>query len=810
MKTLVGHPITKNRSLGGSFLPIMTGEVYGNDKIGSVTRGQWYKSRGLSKSWVVFRGWIFCPGFLILLKAKLSKLHRNSRGLSLVETSYSYLLEIDSKMLKRLDYGFNSYQVPATPRATRSARKRVPFRKRVEDNQISAFDLLATVAGKLLLDKESTPASSNTSSAEDQSAVEKNSVKEERQVGDQSLKLETCNQDSTDKEFFVSELVPQTNDPNYSSGESPSLQNDAHLGFASVITSSDCSERFDAQKLINGKIKNEMGSVPCKVETGPFVYGISGDWIKPESENKGLTDEELNRTDKVSIGKVADTCPLEDPVVLDGKPPALVSSDSSDKARSCGDHNPLSSFPAKRDDVNVVSRDDDEKSSGCTHPSRIKKPFRPKPRIGDRRLRKILASKCWKVAPRLKNLTFSNFDENLKSGYCDRSAYKSLRSERNYPFKKRKFLHCSSVSNSEGGTSVEGISDSPEKSINGNTSTVYPKMHGVTRESSSVADQCKSFHSRDSHVKLRIKSFKVPELFIEIPESATVGSLKRTVMEAVTAILGGGLRVGVLLQGKKLRDDNKTLLQTGISHDNQMDALGFSLEPNPSQTSPLLCPGDSPLTLPCDTPLPLVRYLANPGLVNQVTCDPSPEPHLPNLGNFVESDHDSAPSPTDMSFEKSTTDSKALVAVSAMSVEALVVVPANRKSMRSEVLQRRIRRPFSVAEVEALVQAVEKLGTGRWRDVKLRAFNNAKHRTYVDLKDKWKTLVHTARISPQQRRGEPVPQELLDRVLTAHAYWSQQQAKQQLKPQQTETCLLLYNSTMRASSRCDVDEKNLG
>nr|2QHB_A Chain A, Telomere binding protein TBP1 [Nicotiana glutinosa]2QHB_B Chain B, Telomere binding protein TBP1 [Nicotiana glutinosa] len=86
---------------------------------------------------------------------------------------------------------------------------------------------------------------------------------------------------------------------------------------------------------------------------------------------------------------------------------------------------------------------------------------------------------------------------------------------------------------------------------------------------------------------------------------------------------------------------------------------------------------------------------------------------------------------------------------------------------------RRIRRPFSVAEVEALVEAVEHLGTGRWRDVKMRAFDNADHRTYVDLKDKWKTLVHTASIAPQQRRGEPVPQDLLDRVLAAHAYWSQ-------------------------------------
>ena len=41
------------------------------------------------------------------------------------------------------------------------------------------------------------------------------------------------------------------------------------------------------------------------------------------------------------------------------------------------------------------------------------------------------------------------------------------------------------------------------------------------------------------------------------------------------------------------------------------------------------------------------------------------------------------------------------------------------------------------------------------------------------VQDKWKTLVHTAQIAPQQRRGEPVPQELLERVLAAHAYWSQ-------------------------------------
>ena len=87
-------------------------------------------------------------------------------------------------------------------------------------------------------------------------------------------------------------------------------------------------------------------------------------------------------------------------------------------------------------------------------------------------------------------------------------------------------------------------------------------------------------------------------------------------MEAVTTILGGGLRVGVLLQGKKIRDDEKTLLQTGICRDNKLDALGFSLEPSPSQAPPPLCHEDCPFLLTSDTPQPLTRYFRC-----TMTCD---------------------------------------------------------------------------------------------------------------------------------------------------------------------------------------------
>ncbi|KAJ9172360.1 hypothetical protein P3X46_015608 [Hevea brasiliensis] len=691
---------------------------------------------------------------------------------------------------KRLDYGFNGYQVPPTPRATRSARRRGSFKKKVGENQMCAFDLLAIVAGNLLLDKESPPSSSDTSADKDHCMVVNDNVKNEWQYDEKNMKIQVHDQGSPARSFFVSELVSLGNERNHCSKESLYAQNGLNSGLACTVATSECAERIDSEMLVNSKSKNEIGTF-----AGKLHVGSSGHWefddCKLEHETGKVINDEPDKSGKVQCGTVANVCSSEDPVVWDGKPHALVSSDSSAKVPLCGNNISHSSYPSNGDDVSVDGRDDDENSSGCTHPSTTKEFFRPAPRVGDRRIRKVLASKYWKVAPRLNDVTLSNTDGADSKPLCHKrkNYYKYQKSERLYPFKKRKHFACGSQLNSEGWISNEFVCHSPKKGCNGDAAGSCSKMHAAIGASSSVAGQHSSFRPRHSHVKLRIKSFMVPELFIEVPESATVGLLKRTVMEAVTAILGGGLRVGVLLQGKKVWDDDKTLVQTGICQNNQLDALGFSLEPNSSRAPPSLCPVDSSFLI--DTAQPVSRYPPAPSVVHQTTYAASPEPHGTNLGNLIESDHDSAPSPTDMSFDKSTTDSKALVPVPEMNIEALAVVPAHLKSKRSAIVQRRIRRPFSVAEVEALVQAVEKLGTGRWRDVKLRAFDNAKHRTYVDLKDKWKTLVHTARISPQQRRGEPVPQELLDRVLTAHAYWSQQQAKQQLKQQQPETCLLL-------------------
>lgn len=79
----------------------------------------------------------------------------------------------------------------------------------------------------------------------------------------------------------------------------------------------------------------------------------------------------------------------------------------------------------------------------------------------------------------------------------------------------------------------------------------------------------------------------------------------------MTSILGGGLRIGVLVHGKKVRDDNKMLLQSGISLDTLSDSLGFCLEPSPPQTSKPLSPEDADFVRPCNNvPHTLTRLVS--------------------------------------------------------------------------------------------------------------------------------------------------------------------------------------------------------
>ncbi|KAM1409262.1 hypothetical protein ACFX2I_009673 [Malus domestica] len=610
---------------------------------------------------------------------------------------------------RRLEYGFNGYRMPEVPRASRSARGRGPIRSKLEANQIHAFESLASVAGKLLQESKD-PLPTNDSCGKDPHFKFDVITKSEQQDKGNLLKEEPCELGSCDEETFLYVHGLQERRESYTlNGVSHSQEN-----FSYEINS--VSKSLDSEGINIDLLKRKRATEP--------------------SQDTGIKEDRIE-----FLGSSEDVMEVEE------RPHELVSSGHDVKtlfSRDCKNQGP---FLRHRSNIRVVNRDDDKNT--------MIKEFEHPPDNGDRTI---------------MNLAASGHDGKIRQVNRNwRTCYAHQRSQKIYPFKKRKLFNWSPLNTSDRGCNCEDIFNSPDKRVNGDNCCA------AVGSSSTTGQQVPP---KSNNLKLSIKSFKVPELFIEVPTTATVGSLKRTVMEAVTSILGDGLHVGILVQGKKVRDDNKTLLQTGISQDDKRHNLGFILEPKrakltypPFSEDPSLVSGRSQELTRHSTSL-----VSQPG-----TSDVSMNPPVLSLGGCNDGDFKEVPSLASTSIGKTPPTCQALVAVPPISMKALAVVPFHRKSGHQEYVQRRMRRPFSVPEVEALVQAVEKLGTGRWRDVKLRAFESEKHRTYVDLKDKWKTLVHTARISPQQRRGEPVPQELLDRVLATHAYWSHRHAKQQAK-----------------------------
>ncbi|KAL9231372.1 hypothetical protein vseg_006609 [Gypsophila vaccaria] len=646
----------------------------------------------------------------------------------------------------------SSYRSLIVPRAPRSIRKPRFCRKSIEGSKLCPFELLATVAGKLLEESKCFSASNSAAVGFDNKydVGKDGGVKEEPRDVDRSLGGDHDDQGSSEGSVYFSGIEKGICKGKVGVASEGTREN------VSPLVSSVLSEKVDSDsKLAIQKHDDDFEWLASKViRDFPF---------RGESDDTNVGHNEKNR--KVDI---------------DGadKSPAPTDSRESPELPFSREFVSKDSFLKCVNDVKIDCKDDDENLSRFSRPNNVRKMFKSPTRIADRRFRKLQTCKYWKTAPKLKDCEVTNSGGVSKYDYVSkRPRYEIDMSQRNTPFKKRKLLDRSSIVTYNGGISCESVSNSPEKSRDDDMNALTGKLHDGNGNPPSGFRRQNSCNSRNSHVSLSIKSFKVPELFVEVPESTTVGSLKRTVLEAVTSILGGGLRVGVLLHGKKIRDDNRTLLQTGISQNDDIDTIGFTLEPNsPTQLSVPVSPKEPPNPLLCNSPKVVNRSQAN---LKEDTflLESLDKPSVTDSNSPAGSSRELVPSTTVEFPVKNVPDSKALVPFPECNMEALAVLPMNQRSKHFENGHRRTRRPFSVSEVEALVHAVEKLGTGRWRDVKLCSFENADHRTYVDLKDKWKTLVHTANISPQQRRGEPVPQELLDRVLAAQAYWSEHQPK---------------------------------
>ncbi|XP_051228715.1 telomere-binding protein 1 isoform X1 [Lolium perenne] len=609
---------------------------------------------------------------------------------------------------KRLDYGSRGHQVPAMPRVPSSARgKRSTRRKK---DEMCAFDLLATVAGSLLGDQENSSSVPNIGTSASSYARKKKSVKAEQ--GDDVLPLNSIAVGNCIVGSGGACASPRQT--NICSAENSSTRNETDSVLESLTVEP------------NMLVKDSLFSCTKSCNRGHGLGGIPG--CCP-----GALSLEANQLQvkQPKDGDAAALYSLVSSVDLDGRPPALVSSDSSSGMPLCSHDKDRNTSGLCRAEVqHAADKDDDENSSGCTHPCTTgNKSYAPH-YTGDSSIRKLFASKFRKAARNRMCGEMSN--KGSKQSFCGNKISTTRQKVQRAMFKRKKIVRRNFTASSTKGvlTDASGASFSVEGQNPG---------------------------SEDYNVKLRIKSFTIPELFIEIPENATIGTLKRTVMDVVTSIIEGGLRVGVFLEGKNIQDDSKTLRQARICHGENLDNVDFTLECEAAHnSSPGVRTPEETDFLGADAMKPLAM----------IKCE-EPFSETKASGNNQHSI-------VEMTMQETPGSSRAIVPVASPNADALAIVPVC-KSKRATMGQRRIRRPFSLPEVESLVDAVEQLGTGRWRDVKMLAFDNTDHRTYVDLKDKWKTLVHTASISPQQRRGEPVPQGLLDRVLVAQAYWSQQQ-----------------------------------
>jgi len=186
----------------------------------------------------------------------------------------------------------------------------------------------------------------------------------------------------------VSALARQAND---SWEENSSTRNEAESVLESITVKSDMLVRDSSVRCTR----------PCEIshgldiirEHGAFGVRHPGSSCSAEVVQAHQAEPIRRQTD----GHAAALDSLFDSVDLDGRPPALVSSDSSSRVLLCS-HDKEHKALCKVEVHHTADRDNDENSSGCTHPITTGNEGYKPHYLGNHRIRKLLASKVRKAA----------------------------------------------------------------------------------------------------------------------------------------------------------------------------------------------------------------------------------------------------------------------------------------------------------------------------------------------------------------------------------------------------------------------------
>ena len=265
---------------------------------------------------------------------------------------------------------------------------------RKKKDEMCAFDLLATVAGTLLADQDNSANAPNTSGAA--KAKNEKAAKEEPHDEISPLKNTVMEKDCCSGCVVGSGgICSFPRQANNCLAENSSTRNEAGSILESLTVKSNMLVRDSLVSCTRPcETSHGLGIIP---EFG--AHGICHPGSSSSAEAEQVHQAESNVVRRQADGHAPSLHSLFDSVDLDGRPPALVSSDSSSCVPLCSHDKEHQTSSLCRGEVQYTAdKDDDENSSGCTDPSTIgDKGYKPQ-YLGNHRIRKLLALKVRKAA----------------------------------------------------------------------------------------------------------------------------------------------------------------------------------------------------------------------------------------------------------------------------------------------------------------------------------------------------------------------------------------------------------------------------
>lgn len=277
-------------------------------------------------------------------------------------------------------------------------QRRGPLNKAAEDGRVCAIELLASLAGQLLQESESS-ASSNASEGNVQPAFSQGVIEQARENEVKPLKKEEIHQGSCAESTIKTEVGSQ----NSSQKPPPYAKTDFSQGHVTVNNDSDIWEKVEGDvKSEIFKWDNKFGNYSNRLVKTPEKFRESSDG----KMKNGFKQEQEAGSSCFRGSNLADKCSLKDHLELYVSP-TLINSKSNIKSSFHRKSSPSASFSRRGNVVKLGSRDDDENFLRCKRVCTKSKAFRSPRRIAHRRIRNLMSSKYWKTAPKLKDCELS-------------------------------------------------------------------------------------------------------------------------------------------------------------------------------------------------------------------------------------------------------------------------------------------------------------------------------------------------------------------------------------------------------------------